>query len=293
MLSASGLLGNGPLERWYLDGGPCPERLVYQIESGDEDHLVRAAALLDAWGREHGIAGIDVNMGCSAPAINRKGGGVRWMAYPDRAEAMMEAVRKVVHTRLSVKLRLAPERGKVRGLDTEEAVWRYFLDFCRRLVNAGVELIVLHPRTADEKFRRLARWEYVVRLKEALTEEGLPVLVGGNGDIDSAEKLVERSSLGLDLVMVGREAVRRPWIFARAGALAEGRSYEAPNIEETGLRFLDLLARYQPPEFHLSRARRFFSYFCDNLKWANYLKNQLNHQSTLAAIAQTWTNYFQ
>jgi tRNA-dihydrouridine synthase len=104
--------------------------------------------------------------------------------------------------------------------------------------------------------------------------------------------------------MVGRAAVRRPWIFAAARALDGGTAgvgvsggansaFTPPfNLEETGIRFLELLARYQPPEFHLSRARRVFSYFCDNLKWGNYLKNLLNREQSLAGIEQTWRRYF-
>jgi hypothetical protein len=55
---------------------------------------------------------------------------------------------------------------------------------------------------------------------------------------------------------------------------------------------LDLLAQYQPPEFYLSRARRFFSYFCDNLKWGNYVKTLLNREQNLEGIAKAWQGYF-
>jgi tRNA-dihydrouridine synthase len=114
--------------------------------------------------------------------------------------------------------------------------------------------------------------------------------------------------------MVGRLAVRAPWIFAQARALeaALPGASEAPaasqpavasqpaaivlaevDLEETALRFLELLVRYQPPEFHLSRARRFFSYFCDNLVWANYLKNLLGREKDLAGIEAVLSAYFQ
>jgi hypothetical protein len=63
-------------------------------------------------------------------------------------------------------------------------------------------------------------------------------------------------------------------------------------VFETGLRFLELLARFQPPEFHISRVRRFFAFFCDNLKWGNYLKNLLNREESLAGIERVWRMYF-
>jgi tRNA-dihydrouridine synthase len=93
--------------------------------------------------------------------------------------------------------------------------------------------------------------------------------------------------------MAGRAAVRQPWVFANARALEAGQpDLVGADLEETALRFLELLARYQPPEFHLSRARRFFNYFCDNLIWATYVKNLLNREQDLAGIERAWRGYF-
>jgi tRNA-dihydrouridine synthase len=276
MISAGALLGGGPFEKWYLDGGPCPERLVYQLVGSNPDQIERAAALLD---RRDGL-GIDINMGCAAPAIRRSGAGVAWMASADAAGTLMGRVRRAVRRRLSVKLRTG-FRDDYEGL----------LRFCRRLEAEGVELITLHPRTAGEKFRRSARWDYV----EALRGD-LKIPVAGNGDIASPEEMLRRAEKGP--VMVGRAAVRRPWIFAAARAPDGGAGAEKTagffrvNLEETGIRFLELLARYQPPEFHLSRARRFFGYFCDNLKWGTYVKNLLNREEDLGGIGRAWRGYF-
>jgi tRNA-dihydrouridine synthase len=303
MISAGGVLGGGPFEAFYLDGGPRPEKTVYQLVGAGADQLVKAAALLDR--RE--CAGIDINMGCSAPLIRKTGAGAGWMAQIDRAGELIARVRKSTKKRLSVKLRT----GFTGDFD-------YLLRFCRRLEDAGTELITLHPRTVTEKFKRRAKWEYVYRLGRELR-----IPVAGNGDIADAAELAEkaggtggfagdRASGGL---MAGRAAVRRPWIFAQArhllaaaavpeagtepqkapspAAAAGGSVFLPPSLEETGLRFLDLLARFQPPEFHLSRARRFFSYFCDNLVWGTYVKNLLNREENLAGIERVWVKYFE
>jgi tRNA-dihydrouridine synthase len=280
MISAGALLAGGPFEAWYIDGGPRPEKLVYQLAGADSRQIVRAAALLDRLE----CAGIDLNMGCSAPMIRKTGAGVAWMASIDRAGELVAQVRRAVKRRLSVKLRT----GFQEDFD-------YLVRFCRRLEAEGAEFITLHPRTAGEKFRRSARWDYVGALRREL---GIPV--AGNGDIASAAELCRRAEGPCDAVMAGRAAVRRPWIFAQARALetqgpsspcADFRANQV-NLEETGLRFLELLARHQPPEFHLSRARRFFSFFCDNLKWGNYLKNLLNREKNLAGIERSWRTYF-
>jgi tRNA-dihydrouridine synthase len=279
MISASGLLAGGPFEKWYLDAGPCPDRVVYQLAGADAERLTAAAALLD----RYECAGIDINMGCAAPAITRTGAGVRWMEDPDRAGAMIRRVRRVTKKRLSVKLRLGPRED-----------FDCLVRFCRRLEAEGVEFITLHPRIAGEKFRRRARWDYVGRLRQELD-----IPVAGNGDLSDAADLLRRAEEGASTlggvsgpVMVGRGAVMRPWIFAEARSMEAGTTPPAINPEETGLRFLDLLARYQPPEFHLSRARRFFSYFCDNFTCGNYLKNLLNRETELKGMAAVWSAHF-
>jgi tRNA-dihydrouridine synthase len=295
MISAGALLGGGLFEDWYIDPLPRPEKLVYQLVGADRDQLIRAAALLD----RRDCRGIDINMGCSAPAIRRTGAGAAWMADIDRAGDLAAGLRRVIKKRLSVKLRI--------GFEDD---FDYLLRFCRRLEDAGTEHITLHPRTIREKFRRNARWDYVGRLKREL---GIPV--AGNGDIANAGDLYRRASSGnCDAVMAGRGAVRQPWIFAEARRMATlspgtepaagteltartepiaGTEPAKPiNLEDTALRFLDLLARYQPPEFHKSRAWRFFAWYCDNLTWAHHVKTLLGRETELSVMARVLKDYF-
>jgi len=312
MISASALLAGGPLEKWYIDTAPKPEKCVFQLLGSDIDDITKAAAALN----KLECAGIDINMGCSAPLIRKTGAGAAWMANIDRAGELISRVRPHVSRRLSVKLRI--------GFKDD---FNHLAQFCRRLEQEGVELITLHPRLVSEKFKRLARWDYVSRLRSELK-----IPLAGNGDIGSAEELVRRAGQ-CDAVMVGRAAVKMPWIFAeakteefttnppnnstrervdekmqngvdqlnasffinasgRTNQHEQKRGKEGYDIEKIGLRFLELLAKYQPPEFHISRARRFFSFFCDNLKWGTYLKNKLNREETLAGIEKVWKEFF-
>jgi len=273
MISAGAFVSGGPFESWYTDNMPCPEKLVYQVVGGDAENIARAVSLLD----QNECLGIDINMGCSAPAITRTSAGIRWMADIDRAGNLIRLVRPRTRRRLSVKLRT--------GLTDD---FEYLVRFCRRLEEEGVELITLHPRTAKEKFKRKARWNYIPALKKELR-----IPLAGNGDINSAEEIITRSG-ECDAVMIGRLAIRCPWIFAEmTDSAPELKSLDILElIEETGLRFLELLSKYQPPEFHISRARRFFSYFCENLKWGTHVKNLLNRENDLSGIEKAWQNFF-
>ena len=280
MISAGALAAGGPFEAWYVENGPCPEKLVYQLVGGEAEVLQKALTLLD----QKECLGIDINMGCSAPAITRSGAGVRWMADIDRAGALIRRLRPLTRRRLSVKLRIGQSDN-----------FEYLAAFCRRLEEEGIDLITLHPRTAREKFKRKARWDYVSALKKELR-----IPLAGNGDVASAEEMLRRSE-GCDAVMIGRLAVRRPWVFSEARmaqaagvGTAPSAASQAPGavFEDIGCRFLDFLSRYQPPEFHISRARRFFGYFCDNLKWGNYVKVLLNRETDIVGIERAWKGYF-
>ncbi|MCL2600436.1 MAG: tRNA-dihydrouridine synthase family protein, partial [Treponema sp.] len=198
MISAAALLDGGPYEKWYIDNGPCPQKLVFQIVGSGIDKIAKAAAMLDRLE----CAGIDLNMGCCAPLIRKAGGGIAWMGSADRAGELARAVRQATGRRLSVKLRI--------GFSDD---FDYLVGFCRRLESEGVDMITLHPRTAKEKFKRTARWDYVGALRNELR-----IPVAGNGDVADAEGLIRRAMGPCDAVMVGRAAVRRPWIFAQAQA---------------------------------------------------------------------------
>lgn len=199
MIGVAPFLHGGRFEGYYQDPLPRPDRLVYQIVGSEPEKLAKAAAILDA----RGVLGIDVNMGCSAPDITRSGAGVSWMRRPEEARAMIGRVRRSVKGRLSVKLRL----GDAESFDSLVA-------FCRALQDEGVEHFTLHPRTASEKYRRPARWDYVGRLRAELA-----VPVAGNGDVDDPATLANRAAGPCDGVMVGRAAARAPWIFAAARSM--------------------------------------------------------------------------
>ncbi|MDR2784247.1 MAG: tRNA-dihydrouridine synthase family protein [Treponema sp.] len=268
MISAGALISGGRYESWYLDSAPEPEKFVYQLVGGNADHLANAVSFLEPYE----CAGFDINMGCSAPSIIRAGGGVQWMSSIDKAGDMIACVRKRTKRRLSVKLRI----GFAYDFD-------YLVSFCKRLEAEGVERITLHPRIAREKFKRGASWEYTAMLRKQLR-----IPVAGNGDILSAEEM-NRRSLECDAIMVGRLAVQKPWVFAQARGLPLPGMID---LEEVAVRFLDMLAKYQPPEFHKSRAQRFFTYFCSNFKWANYVRTLLGRETELSAMRKVLEGFF-
>lgn len=260
MIDAAAHLRGRRYESYYSDPAPCPDRVVFQIVGTNEEELVAAAASLAAGD----CAGIDINMGCSAPQLYRRGAGVAWMTDLSKAARLAERLRKAVGTKsLSMKLRLG---------ETEDG--ERLVAFGRALEAAGADFLTLHPRVRRDTLSRPSRWKWVTVLRDSLT---IPVV--GNGDLDRFSVLEARArSNPADGWMVGRQGVAAPWTFRYWTSRWSNPGFDLEvDLERVCLRFHELLERHQPPEFWVSRSRRFYHYFGKNLifgnRWAARIQN--------------------
>jgi len=281
MTSASGYLARSPFDQWFMDSEPAPEKTVVQLFDSELEPLAQAAARLfeERKASDTPLGGIDANFGCSAPLIEKAGGGVSWMKDARRAASLIAALKAAAPgVPISAKLRL--------GYEESEAA---LIEFCLALEGAGADYLVVHPRLKSEKFRRTGRWGYVRAVAEALH---IPVV--GNGDVRSPDRFAAAmDEYGAAGAMIGREAVRRPWIFALLRGKEANPSFElAVDIEKIGLRMLSSIKTMLPLPFHSSRARRFFYYYCDNLSFGHHLRYAIQNLRDLDEMERQFRQYF-
>ena len=100
-------------------------------------------------------------------------------------------------------------------------------DLARRLVDAGIAAITIHGRTTGQRFKGIADLDGIARVREAVPE--VPVI--GNGDVvDAASALRMVRHCGVDGVMIARQSLRTPWVFAAVSDVLSGRPpREEPN----------------------------------------------------------------
>lgn len=287
MIHAPSFITGGKFEPYYVRTGPVPERMVWQITGNDARSMAKATAMLVPYG---GL-GIDINMGCSAPDIARFGSGIAWMAKESAVTAeLVKAVRREIDQagpnasgggrhRLGAKIRLGFEENEEK-----------LLIFCAMLVESGIEHITLHPRTKSEKYGRPARHRYT-----ALLASNLSVPVYGNGDVFSAQDArAFREAYPCSGLMIGRGAIRSPWIFSDISDLKTGSVSGSPiDHLEVALFFLETLIACQPAEFVISRARRFFFYYCDNFTYAHHIKMRIQRAQSPDFIRALLCEYFE
>jgi len=171
--------------------------------------MARAAAILERAGAEV----IDVNLGCPAADAVRRGAGAALLRDPEAVLRLLARVRAAVSGTLSAKMRL--------GLDDSELAF----EVGEAAAAAGVDFLTVHPRRRCDFYDGVADWRWIRDIQARL-----PVPVVGNGDCwYAADALRLMREAGCAAVMIGRPALRNPWIFSQLAALREGREPFRPD----------------------------------------------------------------
>ncbi len=250
------------------------EPFVFQLLGGDPGIMAEACRILS----EKKCSGIDINMGCSAPDIVKKFQGSKLLSDMAATREIVKQCRKAYSGTLSVKMRSG----------FEESDNRYLVDFAKMLEGEGVDYITLHPRHGKLSFRRTADWSLVKLLKDNIK---IPVV--GNGDIATPEDVRKRfSETGCDGIMIGRNAVAAPWIFALARGLLNGGSFRLEvNLPEVFSDVLLGIKKDLPEHLHKSRGHRFAFYFCKNFVFSHDIFKKIRNTGEIDLMIEIIDEY--
>ncbi len=186
------------LEPWILESitqNPTARPVIAQMIGNDIAALVRTAKEL----QQHSIAAVDLNLGCPAPVVYRKCAGGGLLREPKRVDAILGALRDAVAApvKFTVKTRL--------GFDSPSVFEELLPIFAKH----SIDLLTVHGRTVAEMYRSEVHYDFIAR---AVTVLPCPVLA--NGNVYSAAKAEEVLRFtGAKGLMIGRGAIRNPWLF--------------------------------------------------------------------------------
>ncbi|EPQ51956.1 FMN-linked oxidoreductase [Gloeophyllum trabeum ATCC 11539] len=227
----------GSKEEWSLVRRHPDEKIFgIQLAGSKPNLLVPTAEILaNEFGRGgtgSGLDFVDLNCGCPIDLVFKQGSGSALLDAPGRLGKILIGMNRALgEVPLTIKLRTGVKEGKntVHKLMERACGW-------------GVSAMTLHGRTRQQRYTKLADWDYIkqcvelVRAKEK-DEDLPPIPIFGNGDVFSAHDYYSRiEQYGVDGVMIGRGALIKPWIFTE---IAERREWDISSRER-----LELIRRY-------------------------------------------------
>jgi len=203
--------GDSRPEKWILDSitkNPTGKPVIAQMIGNDIPALVRNAKLL----QQFPVAAIDLNLGCPAPIVYRKCAGGGLLREPQRIDAILGALRDAVIIPFTVKTRI--------GFESAQEFDSLLPVFAKH----AIDLLTVHARTVKQMYRPGVRYDLIAH---AARELKCPVLANGNvySAAQAQQLLAETGARGL---MIGRGAIRNPWLFDQIRAQLRGEKIKLP-----------------------------------------------------------------
>lgn len=228
------------------------ERPIFaQMIGRDIPNLVRTAREL----AKYPIAGIDLNLGCPAPVVCRKDAGGGLLRSPETMNEIIGALREAIPGKFTVKTRL--------GYHTPEE-FPALLEIFR---NHAIDGLTIHGRTVLDRYQTPVRPDFV-----KLAVETLPCPVIANGNVVDPETALsyhgKTQAAGL---MIGRGAIRNPWIFSQIESAFLKKSPVAPlrrDLLEYIMELSEELGREHvdyDPILHIQRMKKTLIYICEGI----------------------------
>lgn len=233
-----------------------------------------------------GFDGVDINMGCPANKVARRGSGAGMIGIPEQAKKAVRIVKKACEDWANgITLEEAKIRPKVinylKKARPEEAQRRHIATSVK--TRTGIDEIVtewwinnlleeepanlsLHGRTLKQMYTGQANWEEIAKAAALCKNTATSFL--GNGDVKSMADAQERvKQYGVDGVLVGRATFGNPWFF----------SDHEPSIED---RFNVAIEHCDYFENHLMEhaffaMRKHLAWYCKGFDGAREIRGKL------------------
>ena len=226
---------------------PTGRPLVAQMIGQDADELVRTVGDL----KQYPIAGIDLNLGCPAPVVYRKNAGGGLLRKPEKVNELLGRLRDASdEVSFTVKTRL--------GFESEDEFARLLGVFKKH----AIDLLTIHGRTVRERYQTPVHDDWV---RHAVEEMPCPVIANGNV-VNCQTGLAYLRATGAAGLMIGRGAIRNPWLFDQLRASFTGAEIPivtAKMVMEYIGRLYDETAK-EIPEFienkHVQKMKKYLIY---------------------------------
>ncbi len=207
LLSAEGLVRGGQKTRDLMRFGEYERPVGIQLFGHEVERLTEAAKIVESEGADF----VDLNLGCPVKKVVCDGAGAAWLKEPQKLGELLTTMKSKLRIPLTIKVRT--------GWDSESVNVEEIVGVAAK---AGCAWVAIHGRTRAQGYAGVADWELIRRVA---IESPIPII--GNGDIIKAQDATMRLENGYaNAVMIGRGALKNPWIFQEIlGIAPESREF--------------------------------------------------------------------
>jgi tRNA-dihydrouridine synthase B len=237
-----------------------------QIYGREPAMLAEAARVVQGLGADI----VDLNMGCPSKKVCRNSGGSALMKDVGQAAEIVRAIRAAVSIPFTVKMRA--------GWDADQ---KNAPEMARMCEDEGAEAVAVHWRTRTDLYGGKRELDTIARVKQCVA---IPVIA--NGDIvDAASAVQTLAYTGCDGLMVGRGAIRNPWVFQEVDAALRGE--QVPDVtmaerERVLLRYLeDIRPKCKTERAALGRFKKISNHFARGVPGGSQLRHDVLHSQSI------------
>ena len=229
---------------------------AYQIFDNSPDRILQTALYLETKNPDF----IDINMGCSAKTVANRGAGAGLLKEPATIKQIMSLLTRELSVPITAKIRLGWDETSLN-----------YLSISKLLEDYGCAMISVHGRTKKQGYQGSANWDAIAEVKQNVK---IPVLA--NGDVNSMADVHNILKItNCDGVMIGRSALKNPWIFA-------GLDIDQITMEEKMdllAEHLDLMTGFYGLESGLILFRKYIKFYVDVSSLGKELRSEIYSQN--------------
>lgn len=194
LISSEGLIRGGQKTLDLMRFGEAERPVGIQLFGGKVETMVEAAKIV----QDKGADFVDINFGCPVKKVVCDGAGAAWLRNPDSMGELLTRMKEKLTIPLTIKVRTGWDDSSINVKEVVLAA-----------AKAGVAWVAIHGRTRAQGYTGQADWELI---RSVSVESPIPIL--GNGDILTAADARRRIEEGYcHAVMIGRGALKNPWLF--------------------------------------------------------------------------------